>query len=94
MEDWIRQFEKLLKSMGIKVHLLVKYVDDVVAITSNCQLGTRFKDGKLVQSEEDCLMDLEQGRTRSQVTLDILREAANSITRYLKFTGEASVRGS
>ena len=79
--------------MGFKVHLLVKYVDDVVAVTSNCHLGTRFKDGKLTQTEEDCLQDLQEGRTRSQVTLGVIPAAANSIKSFLKFTGEAPQGG-
>ena len=30
MEDWITRFQEKLEGMGLKIHLLVKYVDDVL----------------------------------------------------------------
>ena len=32
MEEWIRKYQAKLESLGVKVHLLRKYVDDVVII--------------------------------------------------------------
>ena len=52
------------------------------------------REDKLIQTEEDCLQDLEAGKTRSENTLEILIGVANSLTKYLKFTGETSVNGS
>ena len=94
MDDWLKRYEKLLKSLGFKVHLMVKYVDVMVSTTSNCQLDTIYRNGRLTQTEDDCFADMQEGKTRSHIMLDVLIEAANSLMKYLKFTGEASVNGS
>ena len=70
--------------------MLRKYVDDVVAITSNFKLGERLKNGQITRTKEDLEEDIRNKVTRSEVTLGILKEVADSITPYLKFTGECS----
>ena len=47
MEDWIRRFQDKLEGMGLKIHLLVKYVGDVLCIVDNCKLGERFRNGRV-----------------------------------------------
>ena len=39
MDDWIEQFRKKLDKLGVKVHLLTKYVDDVLIVCRNAKLG-------------------------------------------------------
>ena len=67
-----------------------KYVNDVLSIVINLPLGSRFnKDTKkITKSEEDVLEDRSQGKTKEQVTMDVLRHAANSIQPFLEFTSE------
>merc|ERR1711954_161993 len=80
MEEWIRKFGAKVESLGIKVHLLRKYVDDVVVIAQNAKLGVRYANCQLVWSQESEDEDLERGRTRPEVTLDVLKLVADEIT--------------
>ena len=59
----------------------------------NCKLGERFRNGRVEWSQEDEDLDISEGRERSEVTLELLTQVANTIMPYLKFTGEASTRG-
>ena len=47
MEDWISRFEDKLGKLGIEVHLIRKYLDDVVIICSNLKLGSRFVNKRI-----------------------------------------------
>ena len=89
MEKWIQALEAALVEGGLKVHLLLKYVDDVLVAMETVQLGARWLDGKLVYTKEALEDDRKEGRTRKEVTWKILAEVANSIS-YLNFTGEYS----
>ena len=69
-------------------------MDDVVAITSNCRLGERLKGDQITRTQEDLEEDVRRGVSRSEVTLNILRDVADSVTPYLKFTGECFIDNS
>ena len=93
MEVWLKQLEQNLVEAGCEVFLMRKYVDDVIIIMRNMQIGARWMDGRVVTTEETRLEDMRMGRSREQVTLEALRTAANEIMGFLKFTGEASEGG-
>ena len=93
MEDWILRLHKMLEAQGIKVHLLTKYVDDVLGITSTVRLGTRWSREGLTCTEADLEEDIKQQRTRQEVTLEVVKDMANTLTPYLRFTGEVSNKG-
>ena len=65
-------------------------VDDVLIITTNCQLGERYVEGIIKKTEMSMEEDLKDGKTRSEVTMNLLLQVANGLTPYLKFTGEAA----
>ena len=48
MDFWIKELEKLMKTNNMVVHLLTKYVDDVVVVCDKLELGSRFKGGRIV----------------------------------------------
>ena len=60
MDVWIQRYGLLLAKHGVTVHLLRKYVDDVLIICNNLQLGSRWKAGKVSCDEEDRLEDEQQ----------------------------------
>ena len=74
----------------IVVWLLKKYVDDVLVITTNLEVGTRYKDGQLTRHETDIQDDLKANRTKEEITMEVLRTVANTVLPYLEFTSEVS----
>ena len=90
MEVWIKSLEKKLSDAGCEIFLLRKYVDDVIIIMRNMQVGARWRESKIIITEETAEEDLRLGRSREQITLEALRTAANEVMGFLKFTGEAS----
>ena len=84
MEDWIIRLHKLLEAQGIQVYLLTKYVDDVLGILGTVQLGTRWEAGGMTHSEAYLEEDIKEGRSRQEVTLEVVREMANTLTLYLR----------
>ena len=80
MEEWIREFLRKVTAAGVDVHLLTKYVDDVLVVAGSLELGTCWSEGKLVLTEEGKAADEEAGRSRQEVTLSALRDTAKTIT--------------
>ena len=52
-------------------------------ITTNLKIGTKYLDGKLVHKTENEEDDLREGRTASDVTMNVLKEIANGIIPFL-----------
>ena len=69
-----------------------KYVDDVLCITRTLEYGARWNKGteQITYHLKDILEDLESGLSRKDVTLKLLQCVANSLTPYLRFTGEVA----
>ena len=88
MDHWIEELEEMMTSNGITVHLLVKYVDEVLFIGDKVKLGNRFLDGKVQYRETWEEEDREQSLTEEDVTFRIIQGMANSILDFLEFTGE------
>ena len=93
MDFWIEELEKLMKENNMVVHLLTKYVDDVVVVCDKLELGSRFKGGRIVIEAEDVANDVREGRTMEDVTFKVQNEMANSILSFLEFTGEYAMEG-
>ena len=47
MDKWLGIFESKVKEAGIKLHLITKYVDDVLIVCTNLQLGQFWEEGEL-----------------------------------------------
>ena len=69
MEDWIRRLHELLESQGIQVHILTKYVDDVLRVVGSVELGTRWSIDGLTVTKEDQADNIRNHRTSQKVTL-------------------------
>ena len=87
---WLRKMKIKMQEAGLKVHLLKKYVDDVLVVCSMARVGQRYIGGELIRTCETFSEDKSSGRTSEENTLEILETMVNSIYPYLKFTGEAS----
>ena len=46
MDQWIQDFKKLAERAGVELWLLKKYVDDVLVICTNLELGSRVRGGR------------------------------------------------
>ena len=93
MDDWLKKFREKLEEQGIEVYLITKYVDDVLVVARNVPLGSYWNGDHLDYSKEVEDKHLHSKMDRSVLTLDILRQLANSVSSFLKFTGEASING-
>ena len=67
---------------------MMKYVDDVNLVVTALPLGTRWDGKKFSQSEAWLKEDRLLNRTKEHVTMNALRDTADSITTFLKFTSD------
>ena len=63
MDEWIEQFQDKLLRLDLKIHILRKYVDDVVCVLDNVRPGTRLINGELVYSRSYEVEDMAKGIT-------------------------------
>ena len=66
-----------MKEQGMEIYLLTKYVDDVLVLCKNLDLGAHYKDGRIQYSTEVKDLHVLAGKSRSEVTLGILKQLAN-----------------
>ena len=52
MEMWLRKMKIKMQEAGLKVHLLKKYVDDVLVVCSMAKVGQRYIGGELSRTCE------------------------------------------
>ena len=93
MDDWMKKFKQKLEENGIEVWIMTKYVDDVLVCCRNVPLGSYWSGNEIRRTKSVYRKHVDSGMDRSTLTMDILRQIANTITPCLKFTGEASVAG-
>ena len=72
MNQWLRSFKAKIKRAGMTVNLLSKYVDDFLSITEILERGARGKDGSVTYYIKNILEDIESGKSRPQILLDVL----------------------
>ena len=77
-----------MEQLGVPVHLILKYVDDVLVITSKAEKGTRYREGRLTRDKADVEADRE--RTEEDVTMQLLADVASDIFSFLKFSSSLS----
>ena len=90
MDLGLQMFGSTLRDNGVQVHLLKKYVDDVLLVSSLLRLGSRWNNGRIEHSEEWEKEDADAGLSQEKVTLQVFIDVANSQIKFLKFTGEVS----
>ena len=91
MDIWMSKFLAELDRLGIPIHLITKYVDDILVVTSKCQRGVRYKEGELVYTQEAEQEDAQ--KSQEKCTMELLTSIANSFYGFLQFTHEVSENG-
>ena len=71
MDVWIEELERKMTENGMEVHMMRKYVDDVVLVTTKLKLGSRYKGGVVTVDQEDVESDVQEGKTEEQVTFEV-----------------------
>ena len=94
MENWARNYRKILEESGLKVFMMAGYVDDGRQITSTFIKGMRYStENKIFQSSPEAEIEdqsLEtQGETANQRMARICKVAMNQINMDLVFTTES-----
>ena len=83
MEVWLQEFRLKLEKAGLEVHLLKKYVDDVIIVCSMAKRGDRVsKEGQIGREMESLGEDIRNGVSKQQNTLRILEEVGNRILPF------------
>ena len=80
----MKKFREKLEEQGIVIYLITKYVDDVLVVAKNVPLGSYWNGDHLAYSEEIKDKHLHSRMDRSTLTLDILRQVANSVSTFLE----------
>ena len=65
-------------------------MDDVLVITTNLQVGSRLRNGKIERDDDTIREDLENKTSRDEITMRVLRDAANNVLKFLEFTSEVA----
>ena len=86
MDEWASLFLTRIVDSGVKVHAMMKYVDDINLILAMIKIGSRWRGEKLVHSQEWEEEDRATGKTGVEITMDTMRMAADSVFSWLKFT--------
>ena len=90
MAHFLAEYKKVLEDNGIRVYLLRKYVDDILSVTNKLELGSRWRATGIIRNPEDIEEDIEQGISKEDVTMEVLRAMADTVVPWLEFTSEVS----
>ena len=90
MDQWAAEFLVKTQDANINLHMFTKYVDDVNVILSMLKKGTRWSQENEVlehtqEAEEE---DISSGVTQEAVTMECVRQIADSIKPWLRFTSD------
>ena len=88
MEHWSHIFLDKVTSAGVEVHMLTKYVDNINVVNEMLPMGTRWVSGELSTAAQWELEDWALDKSRESVTMDCLRDAADSTLGWLQFTSD------
>ena len=86
MDHWLLLFASKLDKAGVVLRALLKYVDDVNVVCSVIRRGTRWRGEQLVWNREWEVEDTGRGTSDGVRTLELIREAADTILPWLQFT--------
>merc|ERR1711954_309758 len=88
MDIWKEKFLETLGKLGIPIHFITKYVDDVLLITSKCERGVRFNGHELTKTPE--AEEEDKDLSEEKVTMKLLESIATSQIDFLEFTHEVA----
>ena len=84
MTDWDKKLMKKLKNVGIELDVYTRFKDDINVVTEALAKGSKLVEGKLVIDEEK--KQLDESKSDSKITMEIIREIAESIDPMIKLT--------
>ena len=90
MGIFLRKYREVLEQQSVEVHMIRKYVDDILSVVTNLEPGSRWSEGRITRHQEDIEEDMEAGRSRESTTMEVMRSVADSIIPWLDFTAEVS----
>ena len=90
MNAWDTKWLEILTDNNIELLTGVRYMDDLRNFLMSIREGWRWWDGGLCWSEEWKQEDIENGKSATKRTADILLDIMNSIMEFLRFTLEIS----
>ena len=91
MDRWLREFKSKTMVSNIELLLIAKYVDDMNIFTYAVEKGLHWvggKNGRVIHTDERESLDREKERTESIVTMELIKDIANSINPLLKVTSD------
>ena len=88
MDEWAARFITTLDQAKIRIHMITKYVDNINVIIGMLEMGSRWVNGSVVSSKEWKEEDRVSNRSQEEVTIEVVRTAADSITPWLEFTAD------
>ena len=90
MDFWFKEARKKLKEGGMKILMMDKYVDDILAIMGTLKLGSRWVENRVEYLPEWEEIDRRLERSEQEVTMQALLACSNDILGFLNFTGVLS----
>jgi hypothetical protein len=84
MVNWDKQLLMKLKNLGIEPEVYERFKDDIDVVTESLEKGSKFLDGRIVIDEEKKIID--EGKSDSKVTMEVIKEIAESIDPMIKLT--------
>jgi hypothetical protein len=86
MIDWDRKLLAKLKTFKMIPEVYTRFKDDIELVIESLEKGSSLVEGRIVVDKKKKLVD--ENRTDSKVTMDIIQQIANSIDPMIKLTVE------
>ena len=84
MLKWDKKFLEKLESLGINPLVYSRLKDDILIAVESLEKGTKFVNGNLIKDDEKKVED--DNKSDAKITMEILKDIAESIDEMLKFT--------
>ena len=84
MLNWDRKYLEKLSQLGIKPLVYSRLKDDILISTASLEIGTRYSNGSLIFDDDK--KNEDENKSEAKVTMEILKDIAESIDKGLKFT--------
>ena len=73
-----------MKSLGIEIPIYERFKDDITMLIQSLEAGSKYEDGALVMDDDKKALD--EGKTEEEITMEVIKNVANSIDEMIKFT--------
>ena len=89
MDKWANKLKGKMEENKIECKLMTKYVDDLNFYIEALELGTYWEGGskgKVKHSDEKESRDITEGRTKSETTMQVIKDMGESCNNWIKLT--------